>query len=534
MSLSAYGSFVSDGNYYNDYSGNRDQRLQREIRSNATLTKSWPSSKNSVSVNVSRSQYLDTESVRETLPQVNFRHGQEPFVNLFRSRNKKTSALDRAWYENIYFSYNSQLLNTRSKTRSSKDNPFTSKKFFGVNHRMTMSSPFKLFRYFTFNQSVNYTEVWQDQTKDYFLNETTNQIESRDEKGFAARRTFNTSLSMNTKIYGIFNVNRANIIGFRHVITPNISINYQPDFSDPAFGYYQEIEDTTGQVFQKDRFSGSSFGSTPSFAQRSISFSVNNIFQMKRLVGDQEKKTDLFTYNLSSNYNLELDSLNFSRLNSSLRASPSRLINVTLNLGHSFYKFDQASGREVNQFVFNDNPWNPLRLTNISVSSSLRLDQNILNFGSKSKKTTQAESDTTSDEFVDRTDEDLSFRNRFDKTDQWVTQDIPWNANFSFNYSEQRFNPANITKTMWLNFDSNIRLTPKWRVQYNARFDLEKNVVVSQDFRIYRDLHCWEASFTWTPTGPYKRFYLRINIKSSILKDIKLEKRGGRGSIFGY
>jgi hypothetical protein len=88
---------------------------------------------------------------------------------------------------------------------------------------------------------------------------------------------------------------------------------------------------------------------------------------------------------------------------------------------------------------------------------------------------------------------------------------------------------------MWLNFDGNLRLTKNWRIQYNARMDLEKKTVISQDFRINRDLHCWEASFTWTPTGPYKRFYLRINIKSSMLQDIKFEKRGGeQGSIFNY
>ena len=81
------------------------------------------------------------------------------------------------------------------------------------------------------------------------------------------------------------------------MITPNISFSYQPDFSDPVFGYYQEIEDTSGQVFKRDRFLGSNFGGTASNAQRNINFSASNVFQMKRLIGDKEKKYDLLNYN---------------------------------------------------------------------------------------------------------------------------------------------------------------------------------------------------------------------------------------------
>ncbi len=536
MSISASGSFVSDGNYYNEFSGNRQQRLRRDIRSNATLTKSWPESRNSMTVNVSRSQFLDTESWRGTLPQINFRHGQEPVVNLFRSRKKSagTSASDRKWYENIYFSYNSSLLNSISKNRPDKTSKFVETTFLGVKHHISMSSPVKLFRYFTLNQSISYDEIWQDKSKTYFLNEQTNSIESENNPGFAVRRTFRTSLSASTKIYGILPVNRGSIVGFRHVITPNISMSYQPDFSDPSFGYYEEVEDTTGKIFKKDRFSGSSFGSTPRVAQRSINFSVNNLFQMKRIVQEKEQKIDLFTYNLSSRYNFELDSLRFSRLNSSLRANPSRIINVTLSLGHSFYKYDKIAQREINKFVASDNLWSPLRLTHITLSSTLRLSDALFSSGEKNEEEAESASDTTAGEYSDELDQNYSTGNRFETDDNWKTEKIPWTANFSFSYSESHSNPENIIKNMWMNVNGNLRLTQNWRVQYNARINLKDKKVISQDFRINRDLHCWEASFTWTPTGPYKRFFLKINIKSSVLQDIKFEKRGGRGSIFGY
>jgi hypothetical protein len=51
---------------------------------------------------------------------------------------------------------------------------------------------------------------------------------------------------------------------------------------------------------------------------------------------------------------------------------------------------------------------------------------------------------------------------------------------------------------------------------------------------IHRDLHCWEGSFNWTPVGAGKGFYLRIGIKSAQLKDVKVERQKGRGSILGF
>ena len=189
----------------------------------------------------------------------------------------------------------------------------------------------------------------------------------------------------------------------------------------------------------------------------------------------------------------------------------------------------------MNKFVYSENPWNPLRLTSVSLSSSLRLSDELFRFLGRKPEETETLEDTTAGEFTD----DLLAtpgvsRDRFELENRFVSEKIPWTANLSLSYSESRFNPERITKNMWLNFDGNLRLTKNWRIQYNARMDLEKKMVISQDFRINRDLHCWEASFTWTPTGPYKRFYLRINIKSSMLQDIKLEKRGGRGSVFNY
>jgi hypothetical protein len=41
----------------------------------------------------------------------------------------------------------------------------------------------------------------------------------------------------------------------------------------------------------------------------------------------------------------------------------------------------------------------------------------------------------------------------------------------------------------------------------------------------YRDLHCWEFRFNWMPFGERRYFNFGINAKSSVLQDLKLNRR---------
>ena len=109
-----------------------------------------------------------------------------------------------------------------------------------------------------------------------------------------------------------------------------------------------------------------------------------------------------------------------------------------------------------------------------------------------------------------------------------------WNSNVSLSYSYSASNPSNPTKNFWANTTSTINITPKWRVSYRARFDLIKRDLVSHSFSIYRDLHCWELSLNWTPTGIGQGINFRLNVKSPTLRDLKIEKRGGVYSGAGF
>jgi hypothetical protein len=55
--------------------------------------------------------------------------------------------------------------------------------------------------------------------------------------------------------------------------------------------------------------------------------------------------------------------------------------------------------------------------------------------------------------------------------------------------------------------------TPKWKVDYNLRYDLIAHEVVGQSYGLVRNLHCWEAQFRrYYETGNWE-YYFRVVIK---------------------
>ena len=534
MSLNASGLFLSDKSYFRDFSANLNQRLNREIRSNATFSKYWRRSGSSISVNASRTQNLDTGTTTDVLPQVFFRLGRKPIAEYFRrtpaetrtGRKKSTPAV-RHWYDSIYFSYDSQFLNRRYVSKPNETAQKVNQQI-GIQHRISANSTQKVFRWISTSQNLSYQEVWTDQVQEHFLNPETNQIESREIKKFAARRTYSTSFSANTKLYGMFFPNKFGIKALRHVMTPSLSFQYRPDFSDPRYGYYETVVDTAGRIYHFDRFGNTLFGGTGRGGSESASFSVYNIFQMKTGKDEKVKKVNLFTLNFSSGYNFKADSLRLSPVVSSFRSQPSRNVNILVSAGFSPYRTNPATGRIVNKWLASANFRSPLRLTNLNSSVSFRLNSRMF----QSRKKAAAKADTAQSQDVGLVTP-LSPLNRFNGNEGFSGPNLPWSANFSLTYNISRYNPLMPQKTFWLNMNSSFQLTKNWKINYTARFDMKSRKIVSQNIVIYRDLHCWEARIVWYPTGPYRHFYLRINIKSSLLRELKLEKRTGRAGYLG-
>ena len=545
-SFQVSGSFVSDNSFYKDFSSNFNTRLNRRIRSNATYSKSWPEKRLTFSANISQEKDVENGSISQTMPQLRFSMSQRAIFGKSKSRTGSSSfsrsssaKQDTRWYESIYFSYSSNLYNSVSRGGGYGERMT---RYLNHNVSLSMNTPKKLFGWLTTGQSFRYEERWYDRFKKNEFNPETNSVEVDTVQGFAARRTFSHSLNASTNIYGMFTPKIGNIVAIRHVISPSLSFSYQPNFSESRWGYIDTFTDTTG----KEKIAQRLMDAVSTMGQKRLSFSVRNLFQMKTSDGEKEKKLELFSLNFSSGYNFKADSLKLSNLSTSFRSTIGRNLNINISANHSFYKYDLQAKRTVNQFLLDD--WDAikglkfLRLNNFRFSASIKL---------QGKGSSEGKSKTPADEqkefFDEVTGEPISEQeyydrmyepggNRFEVNNTFSGLDISWRMSLALSFSLNNYNPANPTKNYYLDINGmEVRLTKNWKINYSAHYDLQTKQLVNHSFTFYRDLHCWEARLTWRPSGiGGNSYYLRINVKSPQLRDLKYEKRGGRSSVLRY
>jgi len=563
-SLNMSGSFVSDPTYYNDVSADPVQRMNRTLQSNATFNDKIKFINGSYSVNLNYTENLDTKASTTLLPRFSASMAQKSFIP------QKDNQDDTYWYNKIYYNAKTSFTNQFAKdpvytpieitqgdsTFSSTDTSFTTTKQSALRNSYGINTSQVIFSYLNINPTISISQDVTDNRRNYFYDSVNDTIRFQKEDGIFSRHTFSFNTSFNTKVYGMFPGGFGNITGFRHVITPSVSFRYQPDFSEEYFGYYQYIENGSGNIQKKDRYFGQPLmGSTPANEVQSVNFNLDNLFQMKRTKASSKKeeeeiqKIDLFTLNFATAYDFAKDSLGWGDLSTRFSANPIKseplgpikAFRFELNTTHSPYTYDAVSGL-IDKFYFEDDNWKEgklLRLTNMYLRATIDFTapkkKKKTKAGFEFDETEPADTTLTSEEVVN----DFDFSNvsetgnRFDQDINFRPASIPWTWSTTFYYNWSRANPfTDPSKTLWLSNNVSLQLTPKWSISYTNRFDLVTGQLVQSSFEFYRDMHCWEGRFSWSPTGIGQGFYLQINVKSPSLQDLKVKKhRGGSGAL---
>ena len=102
-----------------------------------------------------------------------------------------------------------------------------------------------------------------------------------------------------------------------------------------------------------------------------------------------------------------------------------------------------------------------------------------------------------------------------------------WQSRIGVSYTINQINPENKIENFWLNTNTSINVTNSWKLNYNARFNLIDNNIVRHNLTLYREIDCWELFVDWTPNGYAKGLYFRLNLKSDMLQDLKVEQKTG-------
>ena len=525
-----------------NHSLNIQERLTNTKTSSVSYQKIWPNSPFSLSTTLNHSQNSRTKSVSMTVPNVNLSMNQ---IYPFRGKNMVGTP---KWYQNIRLGYSSEMRNEIQTFDTLLFTPATTIHDFdnGYRHSVPLSVNFKLLRLFNLTPNVSYTGmVYTNKVKKVYepsiISEVgdTGVVVKTDEPGLYYAHAWKPSVgtSINPKVYGFFEnfPEKWRIQAIRHMISPTAGISFSPDMEGLVPEYYQpvinsetnEIHNNANGVEQYYSVFEDEIYGTPTARGRSgsVSLGLNNNVEMKIFpkndtVGKTEKVMLLDNLSFNTGYNIFAEEYNWRPVSMNARTTLfNRKLSINANGSLDPYGTDTINGRmqRVNEFAFSKNS-KLFRLTRFGVSMniSFRSEAGGNDEKGEEESTNISNAGLPVDEFGNPVGDMFGYN--------YVDFSVPWSvsAAYSFNYSKP-LDRKTLTQTISLNGD--FSLTPKWKISYRTGYDFERDEFSLTSFRIHRDLHCWEMSLHLIPFGPNKSYHFTINVKSTILKDLKFDKK---------
>lgn len=473
-------------------------------------------------------QVTSTRDVTITLPEVSFG------FNRFYPFKRKVQTGKPRWYEVISVTYNMNMSNQITAKDSVLFEPEALKKFVsGVKHTIPVSGSFKVFKYFNWSHSINYNERWYPKTisKTWIDHETivngdtlTPHVQVDTISGIKAARDYSYSSSLSTTVYGMMQFKKGPVTAIRHVVRPSVGFSYQPDFGRAQLGYYKTVQvDTLGNIQKYSIFSDGTYlralyGIPGTGKSGAINFSLNNNLEMKvrskkdTLTGT--KKVMLIdNLSLSTSYDLARDSLKWSNLGISARTTLFKKIQINYTSSFSPYAVN-AKGIPYNKYEW-EVSHKVFRFVNASWNLSVGYD-----LKSKSSETKQLPPANATEAELEEIQAN---------PEQYIDWDNPWNIHVDYNF---RYNSISLVTgerqrklVQTFNMSGDISVTEKWKFTARTGYDFEHKEFSFTQFSVYRNLHCWEMRFNWIPYGFQKSWNFQINVKSSVLQDLKLTKK---------
>lgn len=482
-----------------------------------------------MSLSATHSQNTNTKQIDMTLPTL-----QASVDRIYPFAPK--DGVKKGFFKNINLQYNVRGEN-RIKTADSlffKPQMFRDAKT-GFQHSIPINTNFKVFKYFSVSMGAAYNEVWAFNTIQKYFSTIENKVVTEDQKGFETFRTYNFSAGIGTTIYGTFNFGEdKKIQAIRHVMRPNVSYGYTPSFEK----YYDTYAiDATGlTTAEYTKFDGGLFGAPGKSYSNSLGFSLSNTFEAKMQdkeskKGETKKVMLLNNLNFSTSYNLAADSLAWSpmRVSGGTQLFKQKM-NVNFGATLDPYAIDN-SGRRIEKFNI-DNGGSLFRMT--SANMTLNYSFSSTDGEKKTNKQNQQNGGTGDDLFGTSTDLSDSRQSLFDKdnegkkeesSNEWYNTKLPWDLRLAYSVTYNNSNRQDEISSNSLMASGNVELAPRWKVGFSSGYDFKQKGVTFTQLRFERDLESWRMSFNWVPFGTNTYWGFFIGITSSVLSDIKYDKR---------
>ena len=547
---------------------------QAMTQSTRTSSVSYSTGFSSIGLNISTTMNLNQNmrdsTISMTLPDLNIS------VSRFYPFKRKKQVGKERWYEKISMSYTGQF----SNSITSKESELLDKNLIkdwknGMQHSIPIQSNFTILGYLNLNPSLNITDrtyshkvmqSWDSQAQTV-VNDTT--------YGFYNVYNWNMALSASTKLYGTYIPSRKlfgdKIYAIRHVLTPQVSFTYAPDFSASRYGYYETYQrtnaDGTVSLVEYSPYAGQLYSPPGKGKTGSISVSLSNNVEMKLHTDNDSvdfKKVSLIDeFSLSGSYNLAATVRPLSNINTNLRLKLTKSYTFNVNAVFASYVYEADSVGATPHESEHTTYWQQGKLgrfQGMSQNLSYTIDNtkvaNLFKWlrGERTDKKDKNKKNGRHDD-DDEDDYDTGTETNLDtdleagkhgakkenagkaETDEdgYMTFSLPWSLSFGygvtmredtdvkkFNYNSMRY-PYKFTQN--LNFSGNIRISDGWNISFSSGYDFESKKISMTTASLSRDLHCFNMSCS-VVLAPYTSYNFSFRCNASTLTDaLKYDKR---------
>ncbi len=499
---------------YNKYNAqNTGQYLANTFQSNINFSKTFKIG--TLGINARHDQNTQTKIMNISFPEVTFN------VNRFYPFKKETRIKQNP-IDKIGISYLLEARNTLSGYDTSifKGSIADSLKY-GFRHSLPISTNITLFKYFTLTPALNLSAVMYTKTTRKELDESTNRIVRTTDQNFKTGYDANFNSSLTTKLFMDYLFKGKRLKQVRHLLIPSLAYTYRPDFGEEQYGFWKDvISDTTYRyknkysIFENNLFSGPAQGT-----QNSLSVNLNNNLEAKvRHKTDTgfvfNKVTLLQNLSFAGSYNFAADSFKMSNISMTGRTKIWKYFDLVFGSTFDPYYTTVLTNTLTNteyayrtsKYLANTNGRVVDFTTgNIAINAAFS-SNNITSRAKKPDLTNGAEKGAV-----------------ITNTAQ-AQEKLPWNLNIYYNVTYTKIlNKLKDIQT--LNFSGDISVTKFWKLGVTSGYDFTNKNLSYTSINLYRDLKCWEARIDWVPFGFRKSYSLTINLKTSMLSDVKIPRQ---------
>ena len=537
---------------------------QTLTQSTRTSSVSWSTGFSSIGLSLSATtnlaQNMRDSSIQITLPDLNIS------LSRFYPFKRKHLVGKERWYEKISMSYTGQLANSISTKEDKLLHSNLIKDWKNAfQHTIPVQANFTLFNYINVTPSFNFTDRMYSKKVTRGWDNTLQKEVVRDTTyGFHNVYNWSMSVGASTKLYGFWVPNRKlfgdKIQAIRHVITPQVSFSYSPNFGARRYGYYDSYQytDASGNVklVEYSPYQDELYSVPGKYKTEMISWDVSNNIEMK-IKSDKDttgyKKISIIDeLGASMSYNAAADYHRWSDLSMRLRLKWWKNYTFSLNAQFATYAYElDANGKP---YVGNHTEWGYGRLPRfqgMSQNFSFTLNPEKLKkwFGRKDDKDddkVSVDSDGPDTNIESNMDDDLEKgkyaakkkRGNIAETDDdgYMSFNMPWSLTIGYGITMRentagRFNtktmryPYKFTQT--LNFSGNIRISDGWNINFSSGYDFENHAMSMTTASLSRDLHCFNMSAS-VVLAPYTSYNFTFRCNAATLTDaLKYDKRSG-------